>query len=190
MRPITAAALVAALALAACGSDDDDDLPATDASQTAEPSDPATTSGPADETSLPAPGTDPDAIVSSSEPGGPTPLVAGLWDASDDGAPVPDEYVSITGDGLWTYYALNEAIGNCYEREGPFGLTRELETEYSLADGADTVLTLVVDGDTLRYREGDGGEEETWERVAEGTTVESLGLETQACGADAPDGER
>ena len=155
MRPITATLLAATLALGACGSDDDDDPDATGANTT----DPATTSGPTDETSMPGPGVEPGEIVSSSEPGGPTPLVEGFWDASDDGAAVGSEYVSITDDGLWTYYALSSEGENCYEREGPFSLTLEIpdENEYSLADGADTTLILAVDGDSLTYRDGRDG---------------------------------
>ena len=184
MRPITpapiAVLIAATLALGACGSDDDDD-PGTDAPPATtvdgEP-DPATVSGPAGETSMPGPGVEPGAIVSSSEPGGPTPLVAGFWDASDDGAADGTEYVAITDDGLWTYYALNETVGNCYDREGPFGLTLELEdeNEYSLADGADTVLILEADGDRLTFRDGRDGEDRTWERAPEGTSEASLNL--------------
>ena len=187
MRSITALTLVATLALGACGSDDDDGAVPTTDGATTDPSgvDPAT-SGPApgaDETSMPAPGVGPDASPSSA-PGGPTPLVAGLWDASDDGAPVSDDYVDIADDGLWTRYTLDEAGGNCFDVDGPYTLMLEIADtdEYSLSS-EDEGLTLAVSGDSLTYRLGRDGEVENWERAADGATVGSLGLDTQVCDA-------
>ena len=182
MRPITALTLAAALALGACSSDDDDDAPAPGTDPATDPGTDPATSGPApgtDETSMPGPDVDPDAPPSSG-PGGPTPLVAGLWDASDDGAPVPDDYVDITDDGLWTRYTLDEGGSNCFDVDGPYTLMLEIadSSEYSLSS-EDEGLTLAVSGDSLTYRLGRDGEVENWERAPDGVTVESL----QACEA-------
>ena len=189
MRPITTAPtavlIAAALALGACGSDDDDG-PGTDAPPTATTGggqDPATVSGPAGETSMPGPDFDPDAPPSST-PGGDTSAVAGLWNASDADAPATD-YVDIAPDGLWTRYTLDEDGSNCFEVDGPYTLTLEVEAsnEYSLSS-EDEGLALVANGDVLTYRLGADGEVENWPRAADNATVGSLGLETQTCAPD------
>ena len=188
MRPITALTLAAALALGACSSDDDDDTPAPGTDPATDLGTDPATSGPApgtDETSMPGPDVDPDAPPSS-EPGGPTPLVAGLWDASDDGAGSPDDYVDVTDDGLWTRYTLDEEGSNCFDVDGPYTLMLEVPdaNAYSLSS-EDEGLTLAVDGDVLTYRLGEDGEVENWERVPDGTTLEGLGLadDTLICDA-------
>ena len=144
MRPITVALLSATLVLAACGSDDGAD-PAPGPGATGPAAGGSATSGPAGETSLPGPDIDPDAPPSSA-PGGPTPRVAGLWDASGDGAPASD-YVDIAADGLWTRYAVPDVPGNCFEVAGPYTLTLELPEAdgYSLSS-EDRGITLAVEG--------------------------------------------
>ena len=179
MRPVTAAALAAALALGACGSDDDDDAASVDGAGTTDPATSGPAPGGAGETSMPAPGTDTDAPPSS-EPGGDTSAVAGLWDATEtspdglDDRFRPTEYVDIAGNGLWTAYGQDAAGANCFEIDGPYTLTLEVEAtnEYSLSS-EDEGLTLVAEGDVLSFRLGADGEVENWPRV-QGTLASDL----------------
>ena len=175
MRTPTAVALAAALALGACSSDDDDD-PSVDPDQAMDQTTDPATSGPAPggpgDTSMPAPGTNPDAPPSS-EPGGDTSAVAGLWDASDEGAPGSD-YVDIADDGLWTRYELDADGSNCFEVDGPYTLMLEIEetNEYSIS-AEDEGVTLVASGDVMTVRFGADGEVEDWPRV-QGLTVADI----------------
>ena len=173
MRPITVALLSATLVLAACGSDDGAD-PAPGPGAIDPAAGGPATSGPAGETSLPGPDIDPDAPPSSA-PGGPTPLVAGLWDASGDGAPASD-YVDIAADGLWTRYAVPDVPGNCFEVAGPYTLTLELPEAdgYSLSS-EDRGITLAVEGDVLTYTDAEG-DVETWRRTDNAATLATLNL--------------
>ena len=140
---LPALAVAVALALNGCSSDDDDGAIAD--GETTQAVDPAT-SGPADTSELAPDSGDTDVPVSSA-PGGDASAVAGLWDASADGAP-GSYYVSITDDGTWTRYTLDEDGSNCFDRFGPFTLTPEGGTDYSLA-GVAEALDLERDGDVL-----------------------------------------
>jgi len=178
-----APALLAALALGACSSDDDT------------PPDPTGTS-------QEAPGTGEPEGPPSSTPGGDTSTVAGLWNATEvvtvtDGAQstTGDDvaYVQISADGLWTVYDYDADIagspgqGNCYRVIGPRTLTPESGDEYSLA-GEEEPLTLGIDaaGDTLTVDFGGERAVQQWPRTDGEVSVEDFDECTAAPGVTDP----
>jgi len=138
--------LFLALAISACGSDDDGD-------DNTSSSDPATsgpaTSGPAD-TSMLDPNSAPD---TSGEPGGPTPNIAGLWDASEPSGDTTNIlYFNISDNGVISSYDYQQdgvefATGeNCYIKGDDRTLSPEGGDNYAIQGVA---ITAINDGESL-----------------------------------------
>jgi len=176
-----APALLAALALGACSSDDDGP---SGAAGTSELNPDLTPEGPV-----------------SSTPGGDTTAIAGLWDATreitvtDGGETRTGDdiaYVQISDDGLWTYHDYAQDVTgdeNCYRTVGARTLTPEGGDDYSLA-GEEQAWTLSASGDVLTTRLGAEGEVMSWPRAGAEVDLQSFDECTVAPGADPVPGER
>jgi len=175
--------LLAALALGACSSDDDDA---------------ATPSG----TSEFNPDLNPEQPPSTT-PGGDTTAIAGLWNATEqvtvtrDGQNTTGEdvaYVQISDDGLWSRHDYDADIagspeqGNCYRTTGPFTLTPEGGTDYSLSTEEEALDLRINDaGDVLRVDFGSERAVMDWPRTTGEVSVDDFVECTVAPGTQNPD---
>ncbi|MFK7890441.1 MAG: hypothetical protein AB8B63_06465 [Granulosicoccus sp.] len=163
---ITTAILSSLLIIAGCSENDssDDMNPSGDQSN---------------ETSQPAPGDENGDVPLSSEPGGDTSAIAGLWDASFVVEGGRDQRrVDISPDGLYTLYDYRQdalaSDGNCYFKIGPLTLTPEdpASNTYSLPD--DRTFTAVAEPFLLFIQFADA-EQEQWAAVT-GDSADNLNL--------------
>lgn len=160
--------LVLALGVSACSSDDDEDNTTTD---------------PGNTSSL-NPNSGPD---TSGEPGGATPAIAGLWDASEPAGDATDVvYYNIADNGVITGYdyqqdGVENALGeNCYVNGGDRTLSPEGGDAYAIqgvaitAVNAEGTLTVTFQEPDSKDFDEDGDTTETPTLVWPAVTTATL----------------